>query len=62
MILKAHDTSPHLHGAGAGFLLNVHGQHLGAETQVLGLIDELLVGRHGLGAHHHVTLGMEHIN
>lgn len=37
-------------------LLHVHGQHLAAEGQALGLLNHLLVGRHGVVAHHHVTL------
>lgn len=46
-----------LTGSGAvGFLLDVHGKHLCAETQVLGLINKLLVRRDGLGAHYNVTL------
>ncbi|KAF3834272.1 hypothetical protein F7725_025476, partial [Dissostichus mawsoni] len=38
-------------------LLYVHGQHLAAEGQALGLLDHLLVRRHRVVAHHHMTLG-----
>ena len=37
-------------------LLDVHGQHLTAEGQALGLLYDLLVGRHRVVAHHHVAL------
>lgn len=38
------------------FLLNVHCQHLATEGEALGLLDHLLVRRHRVVAHHHVTL------
>lgn len=38
------------------FLLNVHCQHLATEGQALGLLDHLLVRRHRVVAHHHMTL------
>ena len=37
-------------------LLDVHGQHLTAEGQALGLLYDRLVGRHRVVAHHHVAL------
>lgn len=38
------------------FLLDVHCQHLATEGQALGLLDHLLVRRHCVVAHHHMTL------
>ena len=40
----------------AGFLFNGECQHLRPEGQVLRLLDHLLVGRHCLRSHHHMTL------
>lgn len=38
------------------FLLDVHGQHLTAEGEAFGLLNHLLIGRHGVVPHHHVAL------
>ncbi|MED6268995.1 hypothetical protein CHARACLAT_028451 [Characodon lateralis] len=41
-------------------LLDVHGQHLAAERQALGLLDHLLVRRHCVVSHDDVTLANKH--
>lgn len=40
-------------------LLYVHGQHLATEGEALRLLDHLLVRRHRVVAHHHMTLRKE---
>lgn len=40
----------------AELLLDVHGEHLAAEREALSLLDDLLVRRHSIVAHHHMTL------
>lgn len=58
MIFPEHSESKYLISAAvADFLLNVHGKHLTAEGQALGLLNHLLIRRHSVVAHHHVTLG-----
>lgn len=55
--LSCFPVDTHLVPAAVGhLLLDVHGQHLAAEGQALGLLNHLLVRRHGVVAHHHVTL------
>lgn len=43
-------------GALGLLFLNVHGQHLAAEREALGLLNHLLVRRYGVVPHDHMTL------